>query len=58
MLRPGGFLLLEVGRGMAEKVRGIAEDAGFEVPRVIEDLQAIPRTVVARKGSKDSARTE
>jgi release factor glutamine methyltransferase len=48
-LRPGGFLLLEVGRDMAETVCRIAEDAGFDVPRVIEDLQAIPRTVVARK---------
>lgn len=48
-LRSGGFLLLEVGRGMADGVRRIVEEAGFEVVRVIEDLQGIPRTVIARR---------
>jgi release factor glutamine methyltransferase len=57
LLRPGGFLLLEVGQGMAETVRGVAEDAGFEVPRVISDLQGIPRTVVACKGREISSGT-
>jgi len=48
LLRPGGFLLLEVGLGMAEEVRRLCVEAGLEVVRVIPDLQQIPRTVVAR----------
>jgi release factor glutamine methyltransferase len=48
-LRPGGTLLLEVGRGMRDEVVRICERAGFRVLRVIPDLQGIPRTVVARK---------
>ncbi len=49
LLRPGGSLLLEVGKGMADGVKQICVAAGFAVPRVITDLQAIPRTVVARR---------
>lgn len=49
VLRPGGSLLLEVGRGMADEVKQLCESAGFAVPRVIADLQAIPRTLVARR---------
>jgi len=48
-LAPGGWLLLEVGLGMADEVTRLCEDAGFAVDRVIPDLQSIPRTVVARK---------
>jgi release factor glutamine methyltransferase len=49
-LRPGGFLLLEVGQGMADEVRRLCEAAGFAVERVALDLQGIPRAVVARRG--------
>ena len=45
---PGGRLLLEVGQGMSDEVSRICSQAGFEVERVIPDLQAIPRVVVAR----------
>ncbi len=48
-LKPGGSLLLEVGRGMSEEVARICEAAGLRVERVIPDLQGIPRTVVAVK---------
>ena len=49
ILRPGGSLLLEVGKDMADEVSRICVAAGFAVARVIADLQAIPRTVVARR---------
>jgi release factor glutamine methyltransferase len=48
-LRPGGALLLEVGRGMADAVAALCETAGLRVEAVLADLQAIPRTVVARR---------
>jgi release factor glutamine methyltransferase len=47
-LRGGGLLLLEIGAGMQAGVVDILEGAGFEVEAVLPDLQAIPRTVVAR----------
>jgi len=49
VLRPGGGLLLEVGRDMAGEVERLCESVGFLVLQVIPDLQAIPRTVVARR---------
>ncbi len=48
-LKPGGSLLLEIGRGMDEEVARICEAAGLRVERVVPDLQGIPRTVVAVK---------
>ena len=53
-LRPGGTLLLEVGRGMSNEVVRVCEEAGLRVLRVIPDLQGIPRTVVARKPADPS----
>jgi len=49
VLRPGGALLLEIGPGMEDEVRGICRTAGLDVIRVLPDLQSIPRVVVARK---------
>jgi release factor glutamine methyltransferase len=48
-LGPQGWLLLEVGLGMADEVSRLCTEAGLAVLRVIPDLQSIPRTVVARK---------
>ncbi len=48
LLREGGWLLLEVGQGMADTVAGLCTQAGFTVEAVLRDLQGIPRTVVAR----------
>ena len=47
-LAAGGWLLLEVGMGMAPRVAAICQAAGFDVESVIDDLQGIPRVVVAR----------
>ncbi len=48
VLRRGGFLILEVGLGMADEVCRICESAGLGVARVLEDLQGIRRAIVAR----------
>ena len=48
VLRPGGWLVAEVGQGMADEVARLCAGAGLGVERVLEDLQRIPRTVVAR----------
>jgi release factor glutamine methyltransferase len=48
-LRPGGALMVEVGQGMDAEVSSIFEAAGLTVERVIPDLQAIPRVVLARR---------
>jgi release factor glutamine methyltransferase len=48
-LAPSGWLLVEVGMGMAEEVARIFVAAGFTIDRVLPDLQGIDRVVVARK---------
>jgi release factor glutamine methyltransferase len=48
LLRPGGFLIVEVGAGQADVVAAILCDAGFTIEDVLPDLQRIPRTLVAR----------
>jgi release factor glutamine methyltransferase len=48
VLKPGGFLVLEIGAGMEDEVRRLCESAAFHVTRVVPDLQGIPRTVVSR----------
>lgn len=48
-LRPGGSLLLEIGLGMDEAVRGICAAAELRVERVVPDLQGIPRALFARR---------
>lgn len=49
LLAPGGALILEVGRGMAEVVVALCQAAGLRVRSVLDDLQGIPRTVVTGK---------
>ncbi len=48
-ISPGGFLLLELGAGQAESVAGLVESGGLCVQRILDDLQGIPRCLVARK---------
>jgi release factor glutamine methyltransferase len=47
LLRPGGALVVELGIGMSGEVERICAGAGLHVGRVVADLQAIPRTLVA-----------
>ncbi len=49
LLPARGWLALEVGAGMAVDVAALCTDAGFDVPRVTSDLQAIPRVLAAQK---------
>ena len=46
-LKPGGWLVMEIGQGMAESVQALL--VGFAEVRVTRDLQGIPRVVAARK---------
>lgn len=48
MLNPGGYLMLEIGLGMDEKVRGLFGSDWEKLPTKT-DLQGIPRTVIARR---------
>jgi release factor glutamine methyltransferase len=45
----GGYLLMELGIGQAETVREFAKKAGLFVETILNDLQNIPRCLVARK---------
>jgi release factor glutamine methyltransferase len=47
-LRGGGFLAVEVGRGMAAEVANALAAAGFETPAFRRDLQGIDRVVTTR----------
>ena len=50
-LRPGGWLLCEVGRGQAAGVAGLLAGAGWYAVRVVPDLAGIPRLVEGRWGA-------
>jgi release factor glutamine methyltransferase len=49
-LRPGGFLLLEIGADQAAGVRRLVEEmGGFERPQILQDLGGRDRVVMARR---------
>lgn len=48
LLKPGGWLLLEIGYSIEAPVRELLN--GWSELRTVADLQEIPRVVVARKG--------
>jgi release factor glutamine methyltransferase len=54
-LRPGGWILVEVGRGQADAVALLARGAGLVVERVLPDLAGIPRVVEARRAGGSQA---
>ena len=47
-LRPGGWLIMEIGAGQSAEATDIARGAGMPVVEVHPDLQGIPRAVAAR----------
>lgn len=49
-LTPDGWLAMEFGYGMQDPVEDAARACGLEVVEVLEDLQGIARTLVARRG--------
>ena len=46
-LEPGGLLAMELGLGQAPAVADLLESAGFDEPRVVEDLTGRDRIVLA-----------
>jgi release factor glutamine methyltransferase len=48
-LRPGGWLLLELGGDQAALLGGPLDDAGFERPEVLVDEEGDPRAICARR---------
>jgi release factor glutamine methyltransferase len=53
LLRQGGHIAVEVGRGMAAEVSAALAAGGLEVVDVRRDLQGIERVVIARTGRRD-----
>jgi release factor glutamine methyltransferase len=49
VLKPGGFLVLEIGLGMEPEVTALCRAAGLRVVRVLADFQGILRTVVTER---------
>jgi release factor glutamine methyltransferase len=50
-LRPGGFLVLELGGDQADVVAPIARAAGFDEPEILRDADDDPRGIVARRAA-------
>ncbi|MBP1624839.1 MAG: prmC [Acidobacteria bacterium] len=48
-IQPGGHLLLELGAGQAASVGSLVEREGFAIETILNDLQGIPRCLVARR---------
>lgn len=57
-LKPGGYLICEMGYTQSEAVLAMIDPAAWEEPRLLDDLQGIPRTVVVRKSANPNASTE
>lgn len=50
LLRPGGWLVMEIGYSAEEKVKMLlASDRGWSSAQITPDLQGIPRVVAARR---------
>jgi release factor glutamine methyltransferase len=48
VLAPGGWLIMEFGFGQRAGVEALVRESRFELTRIVNDLQQIPRTLVAR----------
>jgi release factor glutamine methyltransferase len=57
MLKPGGWVFLEMGAGQAASVASLATQGGLEVLRVASDLAGIPRILVARHSPGDDEKS-
>jgi release factor glutamine methyltransferase len=49
VLAPGGWFIMEFGFGQEKAVEALVRESPLELARIVEDLQRIPRTAVARK---------
>lgn len=52
VLRPEGWLLLEIGVGQQVRIEGMLTENGFAGVRFVDDLQSIPRVVIAQRDAK------
>jgi release factor glutamine methyltransferase len=48
-LKPGGHLICEMGYTQSEKISAMVDREVWTEPRLLDDLQGIPRTIVLRK---------
>ena len=48
VLTPGGWLIMEFGSGQRDAVTTLLRGSRLEMTRIVNDLQRIPRTLVAR----------
>jgi release factor glutamine methyltransferase len=48
-LKPGGHLICEMGYTQSEKISTMIDRQIWAAPRLLDDLQGIPRTIVLRK---------
>jgi len=48
-LKPGGHLICEMGYTQSEKISTMIDRRIWAAPRLLDDLQGIPRTIVLRK---------
>ncbi len=48
-LKQGGYLICEIGYTQSEKVSAMIDRAVWTEPRLLDDLQGIPRTIVLQK---------
>jgi len=48
-LQPGGHLVCEMGYTQSEKISAMVDREVWAEPRLLDDLQGIPRTIVLRK---------
>jgi release factor glutamine methyltransferase len=55
VLKPGGFIALEIGQGQAGPVEALLFDAGLTPLRRAADLAGVERCLLALKGPKEAA---
>jgi release factor glutamine methyltransferase len=48
-LRPGGHLICEMGYTQSEMISNMIDSRAWGAPKLLDDLQGIPRTIVLRK---------
>lgn len=53
-LKPGGWLLMEIGQDQADDVRNMMEAAGYEEIQVVQDLAGLDRVVLGKKHQEES----
>jgi release factor glutamine methyltransferase len=48
-LKPGGYLICEMGYTQSDAITAMIDPAVWSTPRILKDLQGIPRTIVTTK---------